>query len=264
MKSKFFIISILFHMVVFIGFSKVLKNNFKTGEKIHNININFNITPAETNTKILTKTATKNKKIIVNKSKQIKNKTKPQKKQVLKRQEPKKQIVQKKIEVTKPKIVQSKKTKPEEKIEVANTGYMKSNKDQKEEQDQIVQNIPTENAVIEKEEIDKNLVNIKDGEYALKNQRVSGIHIVIDKEIPPTYPDLALKMGYKKETIVKVKFLVNKKGKVRDIKFYTSSKYGFENEVEKALKQWVFEPIIYRDKPMPIYFYKVFHFVSKG
>ena len=113
-------------------------------------------------------------------------------------------------------------------------------------------------------EIKNYLVKIQNGQYALKNQKVSGIHVVIQKEVPPSYPDLALKMGYRKETIVKVKFLVDEKGHVGDIKFYTNSKYGFEVEVEKALKNWVFEPILYQKKPMPIYFYKVFHFVSKN
>jgi hypothetical protein len=130
----------------------------------------------------LAKTTTKDKEFRAKKSKKIKNKTEPQKEQ-----EPKKQVVQKKIEITKPKIVQSKKTKPEEIIEPVDFGYTKSNENTKKNQEKIdvVQNTTTDNIVL-------------------------------------------------------------------------------ENEVEKALKQWVFEPIIYRDKPMPIYFYKIFHFVSKG
>jgi protein TonB len=68
-------------------------------------------------------------------------------------------------------------------------------------------------------------------------------------------------MGYRKEVSIKVKFLVDKNGNVQDITFYTNSKYGFEREVEKALKQWKFEPVIYNGTPTPIYFYKIFKFV---
>jgi TonB family protein len=110
---------------------------------------------------------------------------------------------------------------------------------------------------------DKNLVKIENGKYALKNQKVDGINIVIHNEIPPAYPELALKMGYRKKTIVKVRFLVGKDGHVSNIKFYTNSTYGFEDEVRKVLKNWVFEPILYNNSPTPVYFYKVFNFVAK-
>jgi len=260
MKSKFLILSVLFHVLIFIGFSKFSNNNLKLGKKIPDINLT--LTTLEVNYKPIDKVTTKNKDNRVTKSKEI-EKTEPKKKQ-----KPKKQVVQKKIEVVeeKPKIVQSKKTKLKKVVESIDPSYTESNKNiEKNNNDvEVVQNTPTNDAVLEDEENDKNLIKIHNGRYALKNQKVSGVHIVINKEILPTYPNLALKMGYKKETIVKVKFLVNKKGKVGDIKFYTNSKYGFENEVEKALKQWVFEPVIYRDRPMPLYFYKVFHFVSKG
>lgn len=261
MKSKFFILSVLFHIVIFVGFSKFSNNNLKIGKKIPNINLT--LTTLEVNYKAVDKVTIEKKKNIVTKSNKIKKKTEPKKKQ-----KPKKQVVQKKIEVIeeKPKIVQSKKTKPEKIIKPVDPSYTKPNENIKENNNdiEVAKNTPTNDAVLKDEENDKNLIKIQNGRYALKNQKVSGIHIVINKEVLPTYPDLALKMGYKKETIVKVKFLVNKKGKVGDIKFYTSSKYGFENEVEKALKQWAFEPIIYRNRPMPLYFYKVFHFVSKG
>ncbi len=259
MKSKYFILSILIHIVIFIGFSKVLNNNLKNGVKSPNINVNLTISTLGNSNKTLAKMTTKKEK----KSKKIQKKIIPEKKT-----KPKKQVVQKKEEIirSKPKIVSSEKTKPEKIIKETEPSYTELNKniEKNHNETEAVQNSPANDAVLGNQENDKNLVKVQNGQYALKNQKVSGINIVIHKEIPPSYPDLALKMGYRKETLVKVKFLVNKKGRVENIKFYTRSKYGFEDEVEKALKQWVFEPIIYQEKPMPIYFYKVFHFVSKS
>jgi protein TonB len=265
MKSKYFILSILIHIVVFISFSNFLNTNKKenNGVKSPNINVNLTMSTLGNSNKTLAKMTTKKEKKSAKKSKKIKKKIIPEKKT-----KPKKQVVQKKEEIirSKPKIVSSEKTKPEKIIKETEPSYTESNKniEKNHNETEAVQNSPANDAVLGNQENDKNLVKVQNGQYALKNQKVSGINIVIHKEIPPSYPDLALKMGYRKETLVKVKFLVDKKGRVGDIKFYTKSKYGFEDEVEKALKQWVFEPIIYQEKPMPIYFYKVFHFVSKS
>ncbi|UUV18692.1 TonB family protein [Fusobacteria bacterium ZRK30] len=257
MKSKFFLLSIVLHMTVFLVFSKFSDKNLKKGESSPNINVNLTMSAPGNANKTLAKMTTK-------KEKSPEKKIKPKKKKI----KPKKQVVQKKKEIikTEPKIVQSKKTKPEKIIKPIKQNQTEENKniEKNNSEVEVVQNTPANDAVLGDQENDKNLIKIQNGQYALKNQKVSGIHIVIQKEISPAYPDLALKMGYKKETLVKVKFLVDKKGRIKDIKFYTSSKYGFESEVEKALKKWVFEPILYHDKPMPIYFYKVFHFVSKS
>ena len=265
MKSKYFILSILLHMAVFISFSNFLNTDKKqkNGVKSPNINVNLTMSTLGNANKTLAKMTTKKEKNIADKSKKIKKKSTPEKKT-----KPKKQAVQKKEEIirSKPKIVSSKKTKPEKIIKETEPSYTESNKniEKNHNETKAVPNTPTNDAVLGNQKNDKNLVKIQNGQYALKNQKISGIHIIIQKEISPAYPNLALKMGYRKETFVKVKFLVNKKGRVQDIKFYTKSKYGFEYEVESALKQWIFEPIIYQDKPMPIYFYKVFHFVSKS
>ena len=257
MKSRFFILSIVLHMVVFIVFSKISDNSLKKGKNAPNINVNLTMSAPGNATKTLAKMTTKKEKILDKKTKPIKKKIKP-----------KKQVVQKKKEIikTEPKIVQSKKTKPEKIMKPVDPNQIKADKniEKNNSEVEVVKNSPSTDAVLGDQENDKNLIKIENGQYALKNQKVSGIHVVIQKEIPPAYPDLALKMGYRKETLVKVKFLVDKKGRIEDIKFYTNSKYGFESEVEKALKQWVFEPILYQNKPMPIYFYKVFHFVSKS
>ncbi len=260
MKSKFFVLSILLHMAVFAGFSKISNNSLKNGEKSPNININLTMSTLGNSNKTLAVMTTKKEKHTVKTPKEIPKKSNSKK--------VKKQVVQKdkKIIKSKTKIVQSKKTKPEKIIKPMESNPTESNENTEKNyrETEVVQNIPANDAVLGDQENDKNLVKIQNGQYALKNQKISGIHVVIQKEVPPSYPDLALKMGYRKETIVKVKFLVDKKGHVGDIKFYTNSKYGFEVEVEKALKNWVFEPILYQKKPMPIYFYKVFHFVSKN
>jgi len=257
MKSRFFILSLVLHMIVFIVFSNFSDDNLKKGKNSPNISINLTMSTPGNATKTLTKMTTKKEKSRDSKIKETNKKIK------LKKQTVKKS--NKNIK-TEPKIVQSKKTKPEKivkSIEQDQNEEVK-NIEKNNNEVEVVQNTPSNDAILGDQENDKNLVKIQNGQYALKNQKVSGIHVVIQKEIPPAYPDLALKMGYKKETLVKVKFLVDKKGRIEDIKFYTNSKYDFESEVEKALKQWVFEPILYQDKPIPIYFYKVFHFVSKS
>ena len=245
MNPKYFILSSLIHIIIFIGFSNLynvqkIKNN---GIQSPNIHVNLTMSTTGNSNKNLTKITTKKKSDIVKKTKtqQIQNrfKKKLKKEAVIKPTKPKDQIIKNNIKS----ITILKK-------------YTSNN-------NEMIQIAPTNNGILEKQKNDENLVKIQNGEYALKNQKISGINIIIHKEILPTYPELALKMGYRKETIVKVKFLVDKKGHVRKIDFYTKSKYGFEEEVEKALKQWMFEPIIYHDQPMPIYFYKVFHFVSK-
>lgn len=250
-------------MAVFVGFSKISNNNLKNGENSPNINVNLTMSALGNSNKTLAKMTTKKEKNIADKSKKIKKKINPKKENT-----PRKQVVQKKKEIinSKEKIVQSKKTKPEKIIKPIDPTYTESNKNIEKNYSEIevVRNTAANDTILGSQENDKNLIKIQNGQYALKNQKISGINIVIHKEIPPSYPDLALKMGYQKETLVKVKFLVDKKGRVGDVQFYTSSKYGFEDEVKKALKQWVFEPIVYQDKPMPIYFYKVFHFVSKS
>ncbi|MEI6858048.1 energy transducer TonB [Psychrilyobacter sp.] len=232
----FFILSILLHMVVFIGFSKISNKDLKNGVKPLNINVNLTMSTMGNSDKTLAKMTTKKETNIAERPKEIPKKSHPKKKT-----SPKKQVVQKKAVIIRP--IDSNEAKPNKNIE---------------------KNITTNDTILGDQENDKNLIKIKNGQYALKNQKVSGIHVVIHKEIPPSYPNLALKMGYRKETLVKVKFLVDRKGRVGEVKFYTNSKYGFEDEVEKALKQWVFEPIIYRGKPMAIYFYKIFRFVSKS
>jgi len=225
MKLRYFIVAIFIHFFLFFGFSKTITSpkSTKSGENIEKITVNLTVTTKGNSNKTLPKMTTK--KNIEKKREKTKVTEIKRKKEVGKKQ--------KIIPTSNKKIVESS-TPP-----------------------------PTKNKTVGKVENDKNLVKIENGRYALKNQKVPGIKIVIQKEIQPEYPELALKMGDRKKTIVKVKFLVDENGNVGDMEFYTTSKYGFEKEVEKALKKWKFKPIIYNGKPTPIYFYKIFNFIPK-
>ena len=246
MKFKYFALSLLFHIVIFLSFLNLFPSPKDKIRGLEPPKISVNLTTSNPgNSNITMKKQSKKHSITKNK------KSKEQ------------EVEKKKIEPIKKKKVEKIIVKKE--IKKSESSIKAIHKLPKVEDPQKIEKISEKRAndILGDRDNDKNLVKIKNGEYALKNQKVSGINIVISKEVAPTYPELALKMGYRKETIVKVKFLVGKDGRVEDIKFYSKSKYGFEKEVEKALKQWKFDPIIYKGTPTPTYFYKVFNFTPK-
>ena len=90
---------------------------------------------------------------------------------------------------------------------------------------------------------------------------LDGIEYEILKEVDPQYPIKARKIGYNGNGSVKVKFLVDTDGIVKEIKFISGeSKFGFREEVEKALRKWKFKPIIYKGKIIKVHFEKEFKF----
>lgn len=90
---------------------------------------------------------------------------------------------------------------------------------------------------------------------------LDGIEYEIKKEIDPQYPLKAKKIGYNGIGVVKVKFLVDLDGSIKNIEFISGeNKFGFKEEVEKALKKWKFKPIIYRGKTIRVHFEKEFKF----
>ncbi len=90
---------------------------------------------------------------------------------------------------------------------------------------------------------------------------LDGIEYEILKEVDPQYPIKARKIGYNGIGSVKVKFLVDTDGIVKEIKFISGeSKFGFREEVEKALRKWKFKPIIYKGKIIKVHFEKEFKF----
>lgn len=93
---------------------------------------------------------------------------------------------------------------------------------------------------------------------------LDGIEYEIIKEIDPQYPLKAKKIGYNGVRVVKVKFLVDLDGSIKNIEFISGeTKFGFKEEVEKALKKWKFKPIIYKGKIIRVHFEKEFKF-KKG
>lgn len=90
---------------------------------------------------------------------------------------------------------------------------------------------------------------------------LDGIEYEILKEVDPQYPIKARKIGYNGVGSIKVNFLVDTDGTVKDIKFISGeSKFGFREEVEKALKKWKFKPIIYKGNTIKVHFEKEFKF----
>ena len=90
---------------------------------------------------------------------------------------------------------------------------------------------------------------------------MDGIEYEILKEVDPQYPIKARKIGYNGVGSIKVNFLVDTDGTVKDIKFISGeSKFGFREEVEKALKKWKFKPIIYKGNIIKVHFEKEFKF----
>lgn len=99
----------------------------------------------------------------------------------------------------------------------------------------------------------------EDGVFTAVN--LEGIEYEIVKEIDPKYPIKARKIGYKGNGEVVVEFLVDLKGDIKNIKFISGEiKYGFKEEVFKALQQWKFKPIEYKGKRIKVNFEKTFIF----
>lgn len=102
----------------------------------------------------------------------------------------------------------------------------------------------------------------KDGIFTAASS--DGIDYKILKQIDPNYPIQAEKIRYKKKVIITAKFLVGLNGNIEDIIILKShKKFGFDNEVIKALKQWKFHPIYYNNKNIKVYFTKDFVFTPK-
>lgn len=102
----------------------------------------------------------------------------------------------------------------------------------------------------------------KDGVFTASSS--DGIEYKILKQIEPDYPIQAERIRYKKKVIVSVRFLVGLKGEIEKIEIiHSHKKFGFDDEVQKALKQWKFHPIYYKNKNIKVYFTKDFIFEPK-
>ena len=108
------------------------------------------------------------------------------------------------------------------------------------------------------------LVKDETGTYIGDQRGGHGIGYQIKREVEPQYPIMAKKANFTKEVVIQTKFLVGLNGKVEEIIFLDNfTSYGFRKEVEKALKQWEFAPIIYQGHNIKLYFYKDFRFNVK-
>jgi protein TonB len=108
------------------------------------------------------------------------------------------------------------------------------------------------------------IIEISKGVYAAKNQGVKGLSYSFISNPDPEYPELAKKMGIRKEVVVRVRFLVGLDGKIEEVKFYNQEKdLGFKAEIEKVLKEWKLTPVTIEGKKIKLYFYKEFKFNLK-
>ena len=108
------------------------------------------------------------------------------------------------------------------------------------------------------------LVKDGTGTYIGDQRGGQGIGYKIKREVQPEYPIMAKRANFKNEVVIKTKFLVGLNGKVEEIIFLDDfTSYGFRKEVEKALKRWEFDPIIYQGHNIKMYFYKDFRFNVK-
>jgi periplasmic protein TonB len=113
----------------------------------------------------------------------------------------------------------------------------------------------------QEKEIRTGFVKLADGSIAAKNQGVKGLSYGFISQPEPKYPEIAKKMGFNSDITIKVRFLIGYDGHVEEIKFYDDiEKFGFRNEVNKALDQWRSTPITVNGDKVKLYFYKKFKF----
>lgn len=230
--NKFYILSAIFHGIVIFflfGFAKDEELKFK-----------------EKNTMVV---SVKNRKAVSNNSNISSVKQSEQKEEI---QEEKIRPKEKQVEedIIREKV---KKIVKKEEVKKKNSETKKSdNKEQKNRSNKVKESY--------NEFEDQNrFLQGEDGVFTAVS--LDGIEYEILKEVDPQYPIKARKIGYNGIGSVKVKFLVDTDGIVKEIKFISGeSKFGFREEVEKALRKWKFKPIIYKGKIIKVHFEKEFKF----
>lgn len=117
---------------------------------------------------------------------------------------------------------------------------------------------------LDKDSDSKNFISDNSGNRVAVNQNISGLSYKILSAPQPNYPPQARKVRINEDVIIRTKFLVGLDGKVEDIEILEGTeKFGFRNEIVRALKQWHFSPIEYNGERVKIYFYKDFIFNIK-
>ncbi|MBN1468473.1 MAG: energy transducer TonB [Fusobacteriaceae bacterium] len=101
---------------------------------------------------------------------------------------------------------------------------------------------------------------VNSNEKIIENQNMKGLVYKILYNPDPKYPSLAKRLNLEGEIEVTAKFLVNSKGVVEKVEIQKRDNYGFSEEVEKTLKKWKFSSIEYNGEKVSFYFYKKFKF----
>lgn len=241
---KFYIISFIFHVIIITS-----AFHFTTSQVVDSKNIvvylnDLNLEPSGGGQKLIQQpiASSSNPPSVIKEEK--KQEEKKPKKEVVKKEKLEKKVVKK---VNAPK----KAIKPKKVKEIVEENNESSNSSSTNE------NLPVDYfAGMERD---------GNGSYIGDSKGIGGFGYKIIREVDPKYPMIAKKMGYRKEVVVKTKFLVGLNGKVEKIEFLDDfNSYGFHNEVEKALNKWEFAPIVYHGKNIKMYFYKDFRFNVKG
>lgn len=250
---KHFFIAFLFH--VFLYFTTFDLGPSLEFKRVGNPNVTVNMVGVTSNSKGENKAIPKEKKETKPKKKEKpkKEEKKVEKKVEKKKPLPKKEEVKKptppkdaKKEIVKEEKIVEETVEPIEVEEILETSN--------EEADEIVEE--TTSAPLK-----EGIMELEDGSLVAKNQGVKGLNYGFISEPEPRYPDLAKKMRYSKDVTIKVRFLIGYNGRVEDVRFYDDeTKYGFREEVKKALSGWKATPITIDGQPVKLYFYKSFRF----
>lgn len=241
----FFLLALLIHLSLFIVNERGVKGDAPVSLKSNSAPISVKI-----KSPVVRKESTVTKKEIIP----------PSLPKEEKKTEPKK-IETAKKEIVKP-DVKSKIKDKKKKIEKQEKKVEKKSSEQKQPSKQE-NSFPTKQ-IDETEDIlsSGNFSVGKDGIFTASSS--DGIEYKILKQVEPNYPIQAERIRYRNKVIVSVRFLVGLKGEIEKIEVTQShKKFGFDDEVKKALKQWKFHPIYYKNKNIKVYFTKDFIFEPK-
>lgn len=250
---KFFIFSIVLHILIFIfGFSLDMNRRFEVdniGNDFSSPSISVSFNSVQTSLeKESEESALEDEQQENTMEEKIDEKVEEviEEKIEVKAQEP--EIKEKKMEVIKKE--EKKPVKPKKVLEKKKTEPNKTVK-----QPQNNSSAPSDNS---------DLIELSHGVFAAKNQGVQGLKYSFIQQPDPEYPLAAKRISYNKEVSIKVRFLVGLNGKIEEIKFYNEKdSLGFQKEVEKTLNKWRLTPVTLNNKTIKLYFYKEFKFNQK-